>query len=243
VSTSAGIGAPSGGENLEVMREARNYNRYLRCLIRRHAEDHDRVLDFGAGIGTFSDAIPVDSQRMHCVETDPASRRRLDARGYNTHADLADVADASISYAFTLNVLEHIEDDGAVARELYRVLRPGARLLVYVPAFPVLFTSMDRHVGHLRRYRLRGLRKLLHDAGFVVEKAAYADCLGFPATLAYRLADGDVPRPLNSSLVRLYDRFLFPVSRLLSIPLARIVGKNVYAVARRPAAATAGSRP
>jgi len=231
---------PSGGENLEVMRGARNYNRYLRVLIRRYGRDFRRVLDFGAGIGTFSDAVPADHQRIHCVEPDAASRRILDGHGYNTHSSLAEVSDATISYAFSLNVLEHIEDDGAAVRDLYRVLQPDARLFLYVPAFPLLFTSMDRHVGHLRRYRLRGLRRLLQDAGFIVEKTAYADFLGFFATLAYRVADKGDSRPLDGGMVRIYDRLVFPLSRLLSIPFARVLGKNVFIVARKPAASARG---
>ena len=43
------IEQPFGGENLEVMTEARNYNNYLRMLIRQFGADADAALDFGAG--------------------------------------------------------------------------------------------------------------------------------------------------------------------------------------------------
>lgn len=229
---------PSGGENLEVMRDAHNYNNYLRGLVRRYAGDTTRVLDFGAGIGTFSDAAGVDSQRVHCVEPDEQSRRVLRENGFNAHDGLGRIGDASVSYAFTLNVLEHIDDDAGTLRELFRVMQPGATLFVYVPAFTILFTSMDRHVGHVRRYRLSQLRRLVADAGFVVEEQAYADFLGFFATLAYRLLDRQEPAPLNPRTVRFYDRYLFPLSRLLSVPFSRVLGKNAYVVARRPTADT-----
>jgi len=132
-------------------------------------------------------------------------------------------------------VLEHIEDDAAALADLYRLLAPGGRLFVYVPAFAALFTSMDSHVGHHRRYRLTGLVKLVEDAGFVVDKSAYTDALGFFATLAFKLFDKREPAPLNPKLVRLYDRVFFPLSRLISVPLAKILGKNVFVVAHKPA--------
>lgn len=219
---------PLGGENLEVMAEARNYNDWLRGLVRRFSGGADAALDFGAGIGTFSDSLAAPRQRVHCVEPDPRSRAILRDKGFNAHADIAEVPDASVPYAFSLNVLEHIDDDVAALRELHRVLQPGGRLFVYVPAFEMLFTSMDRHVGHVRRYRLGELEARVRTADFDVVRSGYADALGFFATLVLRLFDSPEPAPLNPHLVRFYDRVCFPLSRLLSVPLARVVGKNAW---------------
>ncbi|MFQ5609921.1 MAG: methyltransferase domain-containing protein [Woeseiaceae bacterium] len=225
---------PLGGENLEVMSGARNYNGFLRSLVRRYSGGADTALDYGAGIGTFSDSLDVPAHFMHCVEPDSRSRTVLRDKGFKAHADIADLHDQSVPYAFTLNVLEHIDDDAAALAELYRVLTPGGRLFVYVPAFDVLFTSMDRHVGHLRRYRLPLLESRVRDAGFRIEKSAYADALGFIATLFLKLFDKPEPAPLNPGLVFFYDRVCFPLSRLLSVPMAKIAGKNAFVVANKP---------
>ncbi len=225
----------SGGENLEVMQEAVRYNRYLRELVRRNAGFAETALDFGAGIGTFSSAVDLPPARVHCVEPDARARDVLSDQGYQVHADLSDVDDAAVQYVFSLNVLEHIENDAAALANLHRVLEPGGRLFLYLPAFNLLFTSMDAHVGHHRRYRLSGIKKLLLQAGFEVEKKAYADALGFFATLAFKLVGSSEPAPLNPRIVRLYDRYCFPLSRALSVPLAGVLGKNLYVVARRPA--------
>ena len=224
----------SGGENLEVMREAENYNRFLRDMIRRYAGTPSVAIDFGAGIGTFSDSLDLPAGQVHCVEPDASARHALEARGYLPHADLGEVTDTSIDYLFSLNVLEHIDDDLAALKDMYRVLRPGGRLFVYVPAFMLLYTSMDAHVGHVRRYRLKQLRRIVAQAGFTIETSAYTDALGFFATLAYRLLDKTEAGPLSPRTVRFYDRFVFPLSRALSIPLSRIIGKNVFVVATRP---------
>jgi len=224
----------SGGENLEVMREARKYNRYLRQLIRQHSGDARNALDFGAGIGTFSDSLSLPNEQVYCVEPDESSRAFLARKGHKPYEGLHCLGDAMIDYVFTLNVLEHIEDDAAALAEIYRVLKPGGRLMIYVPAFMLLYSSMDAHVGHHRRYRMQGLENLVTQAGFLVEKRAYTDALGYFATLAYKLVDGPEPAPLNPRTIGFYDRYLFPLSRLMSVPLAPILGKNLLVVASKP---------
>ena len=59
----------TGIENLEVMREAENYNRYLQSLVARHAGDARRVIDFGAGSGTF--AIPCAAAGFDVTAVEP----------------------------------------------------------------------------------------------------------------------------------------------------------------------------
>lgn len=228
---------PHGGENLEVMAEAKNYNKFLRDLVRRYAGKVDSAVDFGAGIGTFSNCLNLAPQHIHCVESEATSRQVIAAKGFNAYENVAEMQQGVFPYVFTLNVLEHIEDDTATLGDLYRLLAPGGRLFVYVPAFPALFTSMDSHVGHRRRYRLQALVKLIEKTGFIVEKSAYTDALGFFATLVFKLFDAAEPAPLNPRLVRFYDRLVFPLSRLLSLPLGKVLGKNVFVVARKPDAA------
>src|SRR5690606_29615886 len=78
------------------------------------------------------------------------------------------LADGSLDLVAALDVLEHIPDDGAAAREITRVLRPGGHLVVTVPCDPRLWSAHDEAVGHVRRYTREGIVGLLEGAGLTV---------------------------------------------------------------------------
>jgi SAM-dependent methyltransferase len=216
----------SGVENLEVMAEAVNYNEYLAGLIAADLRPGDRVLDFGAGAGTFARPLLARAVDVTCVEPDGALRHRLETSHLKVHANLGDVPPASFDFIYTFNVLEHIEDDRGAIRELAVKLTGGGRLLIYVPAFQILFSSMDRKVGHHRRYRRSQLERLVAAAGLRVIDARYADSLGFTAALLYRMIGNDKGE-INRAALRLYDRLAFPASSALDVVVSPWFGKNL----------------
>ena len=222
----------TGIDNLEVMTEARNYNSWLVQLILEHARSGAEVVDFGAGSGTFAEAVREAGARVTCIEPDATLRTMLSHKGFEVHADLDGVADRTFDLVYSLNVLEHIEDDAAAVRSLSRHVRPGGGIFIFVPAFPSLFTSMDRLVGHCRRYTRGSLRPLLEQAGLSVQSCRYGDSLGFFATLAYKYF-GDDTGKINRGALKIYDRWVFPISRRLDVIASRVLGKNAMAYAVR----------
>jgi len=193
----------------------------------------EKVLDHGAGAGTFATPISKSGMQVLCMEPDNNLRAELAESGLEVAAKLEEIAADSIDYAYTLNVLEHIEDDDAAIRELFRCLKPGGRLLVYVPAFQVLYSQMDTHVGHFRRYRRKSLRKLLQATGFEVSSAYYVDSLGFLATLVYKLI-GNRSGSVSPGSVAFYDTVIFPLSRIVDFLSFGSFGKNLAIVAAKP---------
>jgi SAM-dependent methyltransferase len=223
----------SGLENLEVMREAVRYNAWLVELVRRHAPPGGgRVLDFGAGSGTFSVPVARSGLDVTCLEPDGPLRDSLRAQGLAVAAALPELENASFDYVYSLNVLEHIDDDAAALRGLSKKLRPGGVLLLYVPAFGVLYSSMDRNVGHFRRYRRHGLVRLVQEAGLDVTTARYVDCLGFLAALLYRVIGSDTGK-IDRGQLRIYDSYVWPLSLRLDGVCGRLFGKNLLVLARR----------
>jgi SAM-dependent methyltransferase len=219
---------------IEVMEEAVRYNRFLVDELAGWARGADSLLDFGAGNGRFSAALQQRGHEIYAVEPDAALRARIAERGVSARESLAGF-DPELRFdgIYTVNVIEHVEDDAGLLRAFFERLRPGGRLFVYVPAFELLFSENDRRVGHLRRYRRSGLRELSVGAGFRVERARYVDCLGFFAGLAYRFF-GNRDGGLDLGAVRLYDGAVFPVSRVLDRALGRAFGKNLLLTGVRP---------
>ncbi len=85
------------------------------------------------------------------------------------------------------DVIEHLDDDVAGLREMRRVLRPGGRVMVIVPAFMWLWGVQDDVSHHRRRYRLPELRQAVERAGFDIERASYANITFFVPTLLGRV--------------------------------------------------------
>ncbi len=222
----------SGVDNLEVMEEARNYNRFLVEVVLA-ASDEKRAVDFGAGMGTIAVPVRERGRQLSCVEVDSELGRSLTEKGFQVVGSLAELPKGGARYIYSVNVLEHIEDDVAALRDLFETLSPGGTLLLYVPAFPILFSAMDHKIGHYRRYRLGSLRHQLEQVGFRVEDGRYVDSLGFFATLVYKLI-GNRNGDIDPRAVGLYDRWLFPSSRLIDRLTGKWFGKNVVVRASRP---------
>ena len=223
----------TGTQNLEVMVGAVNYNRFLVLLIKNEANVGEKVVDFGAGIGTFAKAISNDGFIVQCIEPDNLQLNLILDAGLSGLPSLDCIEENSIDMLYSLNVLEHIEDDIAALKSCYKKIKPGGRLLIYVPAFQVLFSSMDRNVGHFRRYTRNILSEKVNAVGFNVIKNEYVDCAGFFASLLFKVI-GNKSGTVNRKALIAYDRYVFPLSRLADTVFNRILGKNVFLVAQKP---------
>ena len=222
----------TGLDVLETLDRATNYNSLLLDLIVDSSGDYIRMLDFGAGIGTFAKLLRSKGVDVVCVEPDARLANGLVRDGFLAFNDLNEVPDGSFDFIFTLNVLEHIEDDETSFRRLATKLARGGRMLIYVPAFECLWTSLDERLKHYRRYRPRELERLARSAGLTIWKTRYADSLGFFATLGFKLfsnKNGD----LSARAVNFYDRYIVPLSRSFDFVFGRLFGKNVYLIASK----------
>jgi SAM-dependent methyltransferase len=145
-----------------------------------------RVLNAGAGLGSFSRAL--EAHGFEVTSTDVSEQAltllRDKLRGPVIRADLTALPfeDAEFDAAVLGEVLEHIEDDAVALRETARVVRPGGVVAISVPANPAWFGPSDAWAGHIRRYRRSDLVAACERAEFSVER-----CLGwgFPVSALY----------------------------------------------------------
>ncbi len=221
-----------GHDILDLLKSAKNYNSWLtdRVMAAKPAQAA-KIVDLGAGRGTFAEKLRARGLAIDCVEPDPENQAILRALGFPVQTTI-DAEDAeSIDFVYTLNVLEHVPEDEELIRVVFSRLRRGGRLFIFVPAFPFLWSRLDDHVEHQRRYRRAPLIAMLRRAGFVGVHSRYADCLGFFAALFF--GRSGTPR-ISPRSIWIYDRLLFPVSRVLDLALGHLFGKNVLAVCRKP---------
>ncbi|PIQ55219.1 MAG: hypothetical protein COW02_03530 [Comamonadaceae bacterium CG12_big_fil_rev_8_21_14_0_65_59_15] len=215
-------------ENLDVMQFAVRYNGYLANQILLAAADltEDAVcLDHGAGTGRFLQMVGSKFAKSYAIEIDPDYLKNLVGNGIDARSDLSTIPDNSVDIAWSFNVLEHIEDDQGTIEQLMAKLRPGGKLVIFVPAFNCLYSKMDELVGHVRRYTVNELYAKTMAAGGNVHSASYADSIGFFAAGVYRLVGGS--GVLNENSIKFYDRFVFPASLALDNATFGSFGKSV----------------
>ena len=129
-----------------------------------------------------------------------------------------------------INVLEHIEDDVGALRSLATLVRPGGRVVMWVPGYQQLYGEFDRRVGHVRRYTPVTLADAFRGAGLEVERVRPVNLLGGIAWWA-AVRRGGSTRP-NPRLVGVYDRWVVPTTRAIERVVRVPFGQSVLGVAR-----------
>lgn len=209
-------------------------------VIQRIVPAGARVLDVGCGTGALSEALSSRGYDVHGVDPH-ASAMDLDAARFcEGRVDSLPLLDEHFDLVCALDVLEHV-DDGVAVRELKRVLRPGGWLLVSVPGYQWLWSERDVVAGHLRRYTLSGLRRLLVDEGFNVERRFGYQFLLLPALVAsrwwQRLRPATVQVAREDRPGRFVNAILCAIN-LAEVRLGRVlrppIGSSIVMLARKP---------
>jgi hypothetical protein len=96
-------------------------------------------------------------------------------------------------------------------------------------------SAMDEKVGHVRRYSKKEIKTKVIKGGFEIKSIQYFDSLGILAALITKLVGYRGMFDLGgSSTLKIYDRYLIPVSRLLDkLIFHRIVGKNIILIGQK----------
>ncbi len=146
-------------------------------LARHYAGRTDlRILDLACACGMnahyfghYGRVVGIDlswDSLRFCIANGLSSVVRADA-------EVLPVRDASVEAVLALDCLEHFPEDGRALDEIRRVLAPGGRAFVNVPAYPALWSSHDEAFHHVRRYSRSGLLDQLRQRGFLVERETF----------------------------------------------------------------------
>ena len=238
VNVRAGAFAQSTCRALDGDEDRRNYHRYQHSLIAPHCGRS--VLEIGAGTGALS-ARFRDAERLVVTDVDPeavdhltqrfAGRTDVEVRAFDLLA--GETLSEPVDTAVAVNVLEHVVDDAAALQTLSKSVRPGGSLALFVPGYDRLYGDFDRKVGHVRRYTPETLRSAAERAGLSVVSSRPVNLLGGLAWwAAVRKGGTGTPRP---RMVRLYDRVVVPLTRVLERFWTPPFGQSIFCVARVPA--------
>lgn len=168
---------PYGAQILLELERANRFTRWMADRLRPFVGS--RVLEVGAGIGTLTrEFLPRD--RYVATDVNPhylgylrnfaagkpyLEVRRLELGRRGDESGLEGAFDT----ALCVNVLEHVSNAADALAQLRSFLRPGGALVLLVPQHPRLFGSLDRALGHEKRYGRDDLEGALRAAGFEVE--------------------------------------------------------------------------
>lgn len=228
-----------GNDELRALEHgAPKYNKFLVTEFAKYRPENmeqEPSLDFGAGIGALSSLWKeLHYGQIHCLEPDTKQADIIRNRGFVTFQSL-DELQTSYQLIFTSNVLEHIEKDEVVLSQLAdKALAKDGFLVIYVPAFQILFSKMDEKVGHYRRYSKKRLISALQGSSLEIVRCEYVDSIGFFASLILKVLKLGSGAATNGVILKIYDGLIFPLSRMLDrIGMKHLFGKNILLIAQK----------
>ena len=150
-----------------------------------------RILEIGCGTGHNFEMLGRFGQ-VDALEIDDGARALASLRlgrevGTAPLPELSGVPDGTYHLIALLDVLEHIEEDGASLASIKRKLAPGGRILLTVPANQWMWSAHDAAHHHHRRYSRSGLARVIRDAGLKTETISYFNTLLFPLAAGLRI--------------------------------------------------------
>lgn len=221
---------------MDTMAPAVNYRRWLYHLIRPYLGD--QVLVAGARNGEFADVFS-GHDRVVATEKNEEWLEALHARFDDRPA--FEVSEVDVEVPITagkfdsvvaINLLEHLGDDSAALENMAASLRPGGRLIIFVPAFPALFGPLDEAVGHRRRYTRASLERTVSRARLEIESMRFVNSIGMLAWwLFVRALRGT---RVGDGTLKFYDRVVFPLVTRLETLAPPPFGQSLLCIARLP---------
>lgn len=223
------------GNELALFQNASNWKKYFSTTILPYIKGS--VLEVGAGIGANTPYLLNEKVKsLTLLEPDPGFtehlqklklQNRLPALCVIQNGTLQQIeGDIYYDTILYLDVLEHIKDDKKELALAFNRLNAGGRLIILSPAFPCLFSSFDKGIGHYRRYTKKKLREIVCTPKEV--HLQYIDAIGFMLSLINKTI-------LNQKLptlkqIEFWDKKCIPLSKLIDPLVKRYFGRSILGV-------------
>jgi SAM-dependent methyltransferase len=176
------ISYPSEGHDFCASVEEQSFwfmhrNRAILEAVRRSPPRDGPILDVGAGNGYV--ALALQRAGFTTVAVEPGLEGVVNAvsrgvqhviRGTLPSPEFQSDSAGAIGL---FDVIEHVDDDREWLATLRPYLKRSGRLYITTPAYQWLWSDVDVQSGHIRRYSLGGLQRIVEQAGYSVEYATY----------------------------------------------------------------------
>jgi len=219
----------------------------LDWIEQRYAGRHDLdILDAGCGTGLLLqqlqplgkvEGVDISEEALEfCRKRGLSNVRRADVLELPFEAESFDMITA-------LDVLEHLDDDVASLREFRRVLKPGGRVFIFVPAHRWLWSLQDDVSHHRRRYTARTLRETVESSGLDIERQSYVSTFLLPVIFLGRQwlkvwlrfsevnTENDLHPAWSNGVLKSVFNSEIPILRRMNMPF----GASLLCVARKAA--------
>ena len=219
-----------------------------RIIKRLQLSSDAHILDIGTSTGTNLRMLrDLGFSRFEGLDHSDEAARWCAEKGYGkvTVGDICRLPfpDGEFDLVLATDVIEHVDDDSSALREIHRVLKPGGRVLITVPAFQALWGVQDDVGQHKRRYRASELLARTEAAGLSIYRKFYFNYLLFLPILAMRTiirrsharvrSENELNSPFINRLLKLIFRFDVWTAPVLRPPFG--VSYLVVAAPKKPA--------
>ena len=227
-------------KTLEAISDSKNYNTWIYSKVNPYLKG--TVLDVGSGLGDIVKYYKLaDVQKI--IATDYSSdmitafqERFAESKHYHamqmdilSHNFVEPLSKNSVDTITCINVLEHIDDHRKALQNMHQLLKKGGKLILIVPALPQIYGTLDKLVGHFRRYTKKTMRNVVSQTDFVIEKQSYMNFFGIMTWfLAGRIFR---QKSFNHNACQRLDKVV-PVLRTLESFMTPPIGQSLVTVCR-----------
>lgn len=222
-------------EALRTMALTTNYNAWLIDIMRPFIGDE--ILEIGCGIGNLTMYLKREGQ-LSCLDNSEyfIAHMKVDypeLTFYQMDISLEispPLAQHRFDTIICVNVLEHIEDDEQALLNMKKLLKPGGRILLFIPALEWLYGTLDIEVEHFRRYNKNRLSMSLEKIGMEIASLRYYNLLGVGGWFI----NGRIMRRRSFPVLQplLYDKIV-PIIAYIERHWSPPYGMSLFAVASK----------
>jgi len=220
--------------------------RLILFALNQHCPSLKSFLEIGCGTGFVISAISQQFPEAKLLGSEYFEEGLVFARKRLVNVNFTQMDARYIPYKLKLDaigafdVLEHIEEDDVVLEQIYKALKPGGVAFLTVPQHRWLWSVVDDHACHVRRYNVNELHEKVCRAGFnIIRSTSFVSTL-LPLMYLSRILkrnkvnDDMAELRINPVLNKIFERFLDFELLLIRFGFSLPFGGSRFLVALKP---------